>query len=87
MTQSIPKHLLEKFALLYYNTNGQDFTHEDAQTILQISRSYAGQVLPILLRNGWISSKRVDDDRRRKIYSFVEPNEIIQDIGKFLTEE
>jgi len=87
MTKSIPKHLLEKFALLYYGTNGQDFTHEEAQMILKISRSYAGQVLPILLKNGWITTKRIDTDRRRKIYSFVEPTKIIEDLGRNLAEE
>lgn len=87
MTKSIPKHLLEKFALLYYETNGQDFTHEEAQKILEISRSYAGRVLPILRKNGWITAKRINTDRRKKIYSFVEPTKVITDIGKSLREE
>lgn len=87
MTKSIPKHLLEKFALLYYGTNGQDFTHQEAQMILNISRPYAGQVLPTLLKNGWITTKRLDADRRRKIYSFVEPTEIIENLGRNLAEK
>ncbi|QYZ78059.1 MarR family transcriptional regulator [Methanofollis formosanus] len=84
MAQSIPKHLLEKFARLYYVKKGGNFTHTDAQEILNISRSYAGQVLPILVKSGWIFSRRLEDDRRMKVYGFKEPNCIIEEIGREL---
>lgn len=84
MAQAIPKNLLEKFARLYYVKRGGDFTHTDAQKILNISKSYAGQVLPILVKSGWIISHRLDNDRRMKVYRFNEPNQILEEIGREL---
>ncbi|NVO66833.1 MarR family transcriptional regulator [Methanofollis tationis] len=84
MAQSIPKHLLEKFSLLYFVKKGGSFTHKDAQTILRISKSYAGQVLPILVKSGWIISHRLGDDRRKKVYEFKNPHIIIEEIGQEL---
>jgi len=86
MAQSIPKNLLEKFSLLYFIKKGENFTHTDAQTILNISKSYAGQVLPILVKSGWIVSHRLSDDRRKKVYEFKKPHVIIEEIGKNLDQ-
>jgi DNA-binding MarR family transcriptional regulator len=84
MPQPIPKHLLEKFARLYYIKKGGDFTHTDAQEILSISKSYAGRVLPLLVKAGWIFSHRLGNDRRMKVYGFNEPNHIIEEMGREL---
>jgi len=86
MAQSIPKNLLEKFSQLYFVKKGENFTHTDAQTILNISKSYAGQVLPILVKSGWIVSHRLSDDRRKKVYEFKNPNIIVEEIGKDLDQ-
>jgi len=87
MAQSIPKHLLEKLARLYYTTNGQKFTQKEAQKILNISCSYAGQVLPVLVRAGWLYSKRMELDRRKKEYTFCELCSVIREIGKNLEKK
>ncbi|EHQ36184.1 winged helix-turn-helix domain-containing protein [Methanoplanus limicola] len=82
MAEAIPKHLLEKLSKLYNKTNGNSFTHEEAQEILGITKSYAGRVLPELVKAGWIKSKREKSDGRRKIYYFNDLCEIINEIGK-----
>lgn len=87
MTQPIPKHLLEKFSLLYFVKKGEKFTHNDAQMILNISKSYAGRVLPDLVKSGWIISHRLTPDRRKKVYEFKDPQIIIEDLGRELNRE
>lgn len=86
MAQAIPKHLLEKLAHLYYSTNGKKFNSSQAQEILKISTSYAGQILPTLVKSGWLSSKRLEEDRRKKEYTFCEPCSVLKDIGKNIEE-
>jgi DNA-binding MarR family transcriptional regulator len=87
MSESIPKHLLEKYAQLYNATNGENFTHTEAKEILNISGSYAGQILPKLVRAGWLSAKKEDSDRRRKIYRFQDPKTVIMEIGKKMKDK
>jgi len=86
MTQPIPKHLLEKFSLLYFVKKGEKFTHNDAQVILNISKSYAGRVLPYLVKSGWIISHRLATDHRMKVYEFKDPHLIIEEIGRDLNK-
>lgn len=86
MVDSIPKYLLERVALLYAKKGTTEFSFDDAMAILGDSRSYMGQILPKLVKAGWIEKKVNPIDRRRKIYRLVAPDETLKKLGNKLQE-
>jgi DNA-binding MarR family transcriptional regulator len=86
MVESIPKYLLERVALLYAQKGTTEFRFDDAIEILGDSRSYLGQILPKLVKAGWIEKKVDPVDRRKKIYRIIAPDETIKKLGTRLQE-
>lgn len=86
MVESIPKYLLERVALLYAQKGTTEFRFNDAMEILGDSRSYLGQILPKLVKAGWIEKKVDPVDRRKKIYRIIAPDETIKKLGTRLQE-
>ena len=86
MVESIPKYLLERVALLYAQKGTTEFRFDDAIEILGDSRSYLGQILPKLVKAGWIEKKVDPVDRRKKIYRIIAPDETIKKLGTSLQE-
>lgn len=86
MVESIPKYLLERVALLYAQKGTTEFRFNDAMEILGDSRSYLGQILPKLVKAGWIEKKVDPVDRRKKIYRIIAPDETIKKLGIRLQE-
>lgn len=86
MVDSIPKYLLERVALLYAKKGTAEFSFDDAMATLGGSRSYMGQILPKLVKAGWIEKKVDPVDRRRKIYRIIAPDETLKKLGNELQE-
>ena len=87
MVRSIPKNLLEKFALLYAKKGTSEFRFQEAEAILGETRSYIGQILPKLVEAGWLEKKVDPEDGRRKIYRIVDPDVILCQLGQDLGDE
>jgi len=84
MVSSLPKNLLEKFARLYAEKGTSEFRFQEAEEILGETEKYIGQILPNLVKAGWLEKKVDPEDNRRKIYRIVEPNRVLQRLGQEL---
>ncbi len=81
MVESIPKHLLEKVAILYATKGTNEFSFQEAEEILGLTTSYTGQVLPNLVKAGWIKKKTDSNDGRRRFYRIVAPEKTLKELG------
>ncbi|NLE26529.1 MarR family transcriptional regulator [Methanoculleus horonobensis] len=86
MVSSLPRNLLEKFARLYAERGTSEFRFQEAEEILGETEKYVGQILPNLVRAGWLEKKVDPEDSRRKIYRVVDPNRILQRLGQELKD-
>ncbi len=87
MVSSLPRNLLEKFARLYAERGTSEFRFQEAEEILGETEKYVGQILPNLVKAGWLEKKVDPEDSRRKIYRIVEPNITLQRLGQSLRDE
>jgi DNA-binding MarR family transcriptional regulator len=87
MVRSLPKNLLEKFARLYAEKGTSEFRFQEAEEILGETEKYIGQILPNLVKAGWLEKKVDPEDNRRKIYRIVNPNRILQRLGQELKDD
>lgn len=81
MVRSLPRNLLEKFARIYAEKGTSEFRFQEAEEILGETEKYVGQILPNLVRAGWVEKKVDPEDNRRKIYRIVDPNKTLQRLG------
>jgi len=84
MVSSLPKNLLEKFARLYAEKGTSEFRFQEAEEILGETGKYVGQILPNLVKAGWLEKKVDPEDHRRKIYRIIDPNRVLQRLGQEL---
>ena len=87
MVSSLPRNLLEKFARLYAEKGTSEFRFQEAEEILGETEKYVGQILPNLVRAGWLEKKVDPEDNRRKIYRIVDPNKTLQRLGHDLKDD
>ena len=87
MVSSLPRNLLEKFARLYAERGTSEFRFQEAEEILGETEKYVGQILPNLVRAGWLEKKVDPEDNRRKIYRIVDPNKTLQRLGHDLKDD
>jgi len=86
MVSSLPRNLLEKFARLYAERGTSEFRFQEAEEILGETEKYVGQILPNLVKAGWLEKKVDPEDSRRKIYRIVDPDRILQCLGQELKD-
>lgn len=87
MVSSLPRNLLEKFARLYAERGTSEFRFQEAEEILGETEKYVGQILPNLVKAGWLEKKVDPEDSRRKIYRIVDPNITLQRLGLDLKDD
>lgn len=81
MVKSVPKHLLEKFSIIYSKKGFSEFRFQDVVSILGYDVRYTGQIISVLVAAGWITKKRVESDKRVKIYKLRDPRIIMEELG------
>ncbi|MCX9074319.1 MAG: hypothetical protein OIN88_06620 [Candidatus Methanoperedens sp.] len=84
MVEAISKWLLEYFSMLYAKKRTETFDFQEAVEILKKDERFIGQILSELNQAGWITKKREETDRRKKIYQLNTPDEILSELGKKL---
>lgn len=80
MADPIPKYLQISVALLYKQFKTDDFTFQDAVTILKKDARYTGQILSHLRKAGWISIRNDMFDQRKKFYRINKFDEIMSSL-------
>lgn len=85
MVKSIPKHLIEKFSILYAKKRSSEFCFQDVVNLLGYNDRYTGQIISKLVKAGWIIKKRDLSDKRVKIYRLKDPNQAMEELGMSLT--
>lgn len=87
MVSSLPRNLLEKLARLYAEKGTSEFRFQEAEEVLGETEKYVGQILPNLVKAGWLEKKVDPEDNRRKIYRVVDPSKTLQRLGQSLKDE
>jgi hypothetical protein len=78
MTEPLPKWLMKRYSMLWRDTRGSPFTHEDAQAILRLSEGLTSAVLSELRKAGWLSAEMDPNDTRKRIYTIIGPEDAVK---------
>lgn len=87
MVEVLPKWLLKYFSILYAKKRTNEFNFQEVVEIIRKDERFTGQVLSELTQAGWITKKREEMDRRKKIYQLNSPDEILYELGKKLYDD
>lgn len=72
MVKHLPEWIIRRYAKLWFKFKEEEFTKEQAETILESDRAIA-VFLSDLRKAGWIEIKMSQDDARKTIYKLKEP--------------
>lgn len=86
MTNPIPKWILLRYAALWKNLKTNDFTFDDATTVLN-NDTMVSIALSNLRYAGWLSVSLDLKDARRRIYTLKEPGQIIVEMKSKAEDE
>ncbi|KKW19086.1 MAG: hypothetical protein UY63_C0022G0005 [Parcubacteria group bacterium GW2011_GWA2_51_10] len=81
MADTIPNWVLQRYAILFRKYKDKEFTFKEAMTaIKEDDKVYASMVLSELRKAGWLEIKINPDDARRRIYTLIMPEEVMENI-------
>lgn len=78
MIQHLPRWLFEKYIIIYnkYRENKQSLTFEQIKTLIPIDARTLAVALSMIRKRGWIRSDFDTTDRRKRVYTPLEFDEI-----------
>jgi len=83
MVNPIPKWVWKRYALLWKKFENKPFTFEQAQKELKFVEGNVVSVMFNELKNaGWITANLDDKDSRKRIYTLVNPIQIVESSSK-----
>jgi len=68
--------------MLYAKKRNETFNFQEAVEILGKDERFTGQILSELTQAGWITKKREENDRRKKIYNLNSPDVVLNELGQ-----
>ena len=81
MARTIPNWLLQRYAILFRKYRDKDFTFKEAmKTLKEKDKIYASMVLSELRKAGWLGIKLNPEDARKRIYTLIMPEMVINEI-------
>lgn len=82
MVEALSKWLIKYFSMIYAKKRNETFDFQEAMEILKKDERFTGQILSKLNRAGWITKKREENDRRKKVYSLNSPDVVLNELGQ-----
>ncbi len=81
MVNPIPKWVWKRYALLWKKFKDKPFTFEQAQKELKhIDRNVISVMFNELKNDGWISVNLSKEDTRKRVYTLVNPIQVVENI-------
>ena len=81
MTKTLPAWEMKCYSILWKRFKDAEFTNIEAQKELEISDPHKVSVLFYnLKRKGWIVIKRSEEDKRKKVYKLVSPENAVGEL-------
>jgi DNA modification methylase/transcription elongation factor Elf1 len=86
MNGLLPKWVFQRYIFLWNEFANNPFNYEAACSVLkEKDMAIVSVVLSELKKNGWLSVELDPTDTRKRIYKLKSPNEMIKEIGNFLS--
>ena len=81
MTKTLPAWEMKCYSILWKKFKDTEFTNIEAQKELEISDLHKVSVLFYnLKRKGWIIIKRSEEDKRKKVYKLISPENAVGEL-------
>ena len=74
----IPKWLQIRYSMIWKQTRGESFTHEEARKFLRLSIGLTSAVLSALKAAGWLIVEIDPTDSRKRTYRVISPEEAVE---------
>jgi hypothetical protein len=83
MVEPVPKYLFRIYCSLWLAFEENEFSNEEAAKIIGRGVRYSNQALHYLKKSGWLISKGLKtEDKRKHVDKLVDPMTIIRKIGE-----
>lgn len=83
MVEPVPKYLFRIYCSLWLAFEENEFSNEEAEKIVGRGERYSNQALHYLKKSGWLISKGLKtEDKRKHLDKLVNPMTIIRKIGE-----
>ena len=81
MTKTLPAWEMKCYSALWKKFRDREFTNIEAQKELEVDDPHKVSVLFYnLKRKGWIVIKRSEEDKRKKVYKLVSPENAVGEL-------
>ena len=81
MTKTLPAWEMKCYSTLWKKFKDREFTNIEAQKELEVDDPHKVSVLFYnLKRKGWIVIKRSEEDKRKKVYKLVSPENAVGEL-------
>ena len=81
MTKTLPAWGMKCYSTLWKKLKDRQFTNIEAQKELEVDDSHKVSVLFYnLKRKGWIVIKRSEEDKRKKVYKLISPENAVGEL-------
>lgn len=82
MASSLPKWLMKRYSVLWTETEGKTFSHDEAKKILHVSSSLTSVILSELRKAEWLLVEIDPRDTRKRVYVLLDPVKMVESIAK-----
>ena len=83
MVEPVPKYLFRIYCSLWQGFEDREFSNEEAGKIIGRGDRYSNQALHYLKKSGWLISKGLKtEDKRKHVNKLVDPMTIIRKISE-----
>ena len=83
MINAVPKWVWNRYALLWKKFENKPFTFEQAQKELKyLDRNLISVMFNELKTAGWLSVSLSDEDSRKRVYTLINPIQVIEGVQK-----
>ena len=81
MTKTLPAWEMKCYSTLWKKFKDREFTNIESQKELEVDDPHKVSVLFYnLKRKGWIVIKRSDEDKRKKVYKLISPENAVGEL-------
>ena len=80
MTKTLPAWEMKCYSTLWKRFKDREFTNIEAQKELEVDPHKVSVLFYNLKRKGWIDIKRSEEDKRKKVYKLISPENAVEEL-------
>lgn len=82
MASPLPKWLMKRYSVLWRETQGKPFNHDEARKVLHVSPGLTSVILSELRKAEWLRLEIDPNDSRKRIYALTNPSKAVESIAR-----